>query len=904
MREKILIILSQWHSSHPWRMLVLVAFATILFGFFASQLEMTMRVTDLLPAKDKKVSQLNEIIDEFATSTLLVVVVQGEESRIKAYADTLAPQIEKLTFDGERKLFQRIDYKTPMNFLRDHMLMLVKAEDLQNTKDVFTNPNLVELIENLNDSMEKEYVGREESLSTREKEDQAVQFLDGIENLILKMRKAAAGENPTDAEIKSAVDKLLFGDTYMLSYDKKALLVLALPNFTLMDRDLLMAGADGVQNILNEMEKDFPDVQAGLTGDVARERDEQVYAAQSIGGSTLIALAFILILLIFAFRMWMAPVLAVVNLVVGLVWGMGAAWLAVGELNMVTSMMSVVLLGLGIDFSIHLLSGFTERRAAGDTIDDSMQKTFLKSGKGILTGAFTTACAFLTLLISQSRGMKEMGVVTGIGLLSVLLSTMLFLPVLLVFRERRKDKKIQAGKIRTQKQDISFRFLGKSATWLSRNYLFTIISSVIVTGFLVWYGINIKYEYDFMKLEPKGLESIELMDTVMEKFDFSMEYAMAMADSVDESRRLAEEFKDLGTVAFTEDISAFLPSEEQQQQRVPHIQDVKQEMENAQIYSKLDEGDLAKLEEEIVRLEMNVMEIQDMAFLGGQDKVDNKCSQIVGDPDNPEADSLVQILQKQLKDEQVPVSLAGFQRKFAPYFKENVLRMSSIDSIEFEDLPLPIKDKYSNESRDKFLVTIFPAMSPWQNPQALNRFSDDLERVTESVTGLPPVFRAVINIFARDGRNAVLLTLVIVFLLLYADFRKLRQALMAMVPLACGVFWMVGLMHLFGMKLNFMNLIGLPLIIGIGIDDGVHIIHRWRQEGNGRIQTVFSSTGKAILLTSLTTMFAFGSMGFSIFRGWASFGWAVTIGVGACFITSVFVLSGILGLTDKKKMGH
>jgi len=905
MREKLLVKLAEWHASHPWRMVALVTVITVLFGFFASRLEMTMRVEDLLPAKDKKVSQLNDIIDEFSTSTLLVVVLQGEEEHLKKYADALAPQIEELTFQEEdgsqRRLFQRVDYKTPREFLRNHMLMLAKAEDLENTKSLFTDPNLAGFIENLNDSMEKEYVGQEESLSSREKEDQAVQFLDGIQDLVLTLQRAARAEELTREEIHAAADKLLFGDEYMLSYDKKALLLMAIPNFTLMDRDLIMAGADGVQEVLDGMNKDFPDVKAGMTGDVARERDEQVYASRSFGSSTLIALVFILILLMLSFRMWVAPVLAVVNLVIGLIWGMGAAWLAVGQLNMVTSMMSVVLLGLGIDFSIHLISGFTERRAAGESIEDSMKNTFLKSGKGILTGGFTTACAFLTLLISQSRGMAQMGAVTGIGLLSVLLATLLFLPVLLVIRERLVERKIQKGRLQRKKRDISFRFLGSTASWLSKKYVFTVTASVVVTGLLVWNGLSIKYDSNFMNLEPKGIESIKLMDTVLEKFDFSMEYAMAMADSVEESRKLSDAFKDLGTVAFTDDISVFLPNSEEQEKRIPHIQEVREKMQGASIKRSVDPQDLSKLEEEIVRLEMNVMEMQDMAFLGGQDKVDQKCKQIVGDPEKPDSGNRVQELTELLSRDSILQGLSEFQRGFAPYFKENVLRMSSTEPIELRDLPESVKDQYSNESRDKFLVTIFPASSPWSNPEMLNRFADDLERVTEEVTGLPPVFRAVIKIFARDGRNAVLLTLLIVFLLLYADFKKLRHALMAMVPLACGVFWMVGLMHLIGMKLNFINLIGLPLIIGIGIDDGVHIIHRWRNEGKGRIFTVFSSTGKAILLTTLTTLFAFGSLVFSIFRGWASFGGALAVGVAACFLTTVLILSGILGIIEHKK---
>ena len=93
----------------------------------------------------------------------------------------------------------------------------------------------------------------------------------------------------------------------------------------------------------------------------------------------------------------------------------------------------------------------------------------------------------------------------------------------------------------------------------------------------------------------------------------------------------------------------------------------------------------------------------------------------------------------------------------------------------------------------------------------------------------------------------------------------------------------------------------LPLIVGIGIDDGVHLLHRWRIEGKGQIPRIYASTGRAILLTSLTTMLAFGSLMFSLYRGFASLGIAMFIGVGACFLTSVMVLSGVLGLIERKK---
>ena len=205
MREKLLLKIARWHATHPWRMLLIVLFLTIIFAAFASQLELSTHTSDLLPSGDAKVEQFNKIIDEFSTATSLVVVVQGDEPYIKDFADHIAPliadardtsknkanqnkidkinnkiiqleakgkkqkQIDKLSKEIQslqsqmnRKMFQRMDYKIPAEFLKEHMLMLVKEDDLKNLKDVYMDPNLIGLLTNLNNSMEKEYVGQEE----------------------------------------------------------------------------------------------------------------------------------------------------------------------------------------------------------------------------------------------------------------------------------------------------------------------------------------------------------------------------------------------------------------------------------------------------------------------------------------------------------------------------------------------------------------------------------------------------------------------------------------------------------------------------------------------------------------------------------------------------------------------
>ena len=405
-----------------------------------------------------------------------------------------------------------------------------------------------------------------------------------------------------------------------------------------------------------------------------------------------------------------------------------------------------------------------------------------------------------------------------------------------------------------------------------------------------------------MNIEPEGLTSIGLQDTVLDKFDLSMDYALILTDSIDESRRISEAYRDMGSVAMTEDISLYLPSYQQQEKRRLHIKEIRRVIQGAQTHAFFATQELSQMKREIERLEMNIMEIQDMAYLGGQDKVDRKCKEIVGDPDSQNSENLLQNLLNVFNNEPASAitGLSHFQRSFAPYFKSMVLRMSSMDPIHLNELPQSILDRYSNQSRDQFLVTVYPTGNIWQDANFLHRFADDLEHVSDRATGMPPVFRALVEIIGKDGRNAMALTLIIVFLLLWLDFRHPKYALMAMIPLATGAVWMVGLMKLTGQQFTVMNVMGLPMIIGIGIDDGVHIVHRWIIEGKGRMKIVFASTGKAILLTTLTTMLAFGSLIFSIWRGFGQLGGALFVGVAACFLTTVLILSGITGYIERK----
>ena len=633
-------------------------------------------------------------------------------------------------------------------------------------------------------------------------------------------------------------------------------------------------------------------------------RDEMVYGEQSMGYTSIIAFIAILILLILSFRMWIAPLYAILNLAVGLIWAIGLTAILVKSLNIMTSMVMVILIGLGIDFSIHIISIFTESRSIGKPIDQSIEDTFLKSGKGILTGGLTTCAAFFALIISSSRGMKEVGIVSSVGLLAILIVTFLFLPSLLVLRERHLEKKLAERRIKSKPlyQDISFKTFGKGCNWLSNRNKVTIICAVLITIFLLISASRISFDHNYMNMEPKGLTSITLQDTILDKFDLSMDYALIVTDSVEESREMTKTLKNIKTAAMIDDISIYLPSYEEQQKRIPYIQEINQAISGAVIANEILDSELNQIISELDRLEMNIMEIQDMAYMGGQDKVDGKCSEIVGNPNDPQPFSIIAQFVDFLKNNRQSglKGLKEFQKYAAPYFKESVLKMASTENFVLDDLPASVLDRYANRDRTQFLITVFPEENMWTDLNFLQRFTSDLDRVSNKATGMPPVMQELFRVIGNDGKNAALLTVLVVVLLLWLDFRSFKYAMIAMIPLVAGVIWMVGLMHLVGMQLTVVNVMALPMILGIGIDDGVHIVHRWRIEGSKKIKQIFASTGKAIFLTSITTMLAFGSLVFSIWRGFGSLGGAMFIGVGACFLSTVIILSGIIGWVERK----
>jgi predicted RND superfamily exporter protein len=528
-----------------------------------------------------------------------------------------------------------------------------------------------------------------------------------------------------------------------------------------------------------------------------------------------------------------------------------------------------------------------------------MEETLVRSGSGIITGALTTAVAFFALAVSSTRGIKEMGIVLGMGILSAMITTVAGLPAFLVARERVVVK-VTRRPVRVR--NIEFSALGRLGEMIMRRPGVFLAIGVVLTGFFVFQSSRAKFDSNMLNLEPKGMVSVALYDTIIEAFDLSPDFAMVMANSIEESWEVAERAKDVPVISAVDNIGDVLPPMELQRERQPHVVEIRKAVESSPVQISLPSGDVEGLIAELERLDMNIYELSQLAFIGGQDKVDKKARELIGDVEIEGSKGMILRLAQRIGEdpERAADQLSMFSEYYWPTLQSRLSKMANPEFITLDMLPEHIRTRYINDDGTKFLVTMYPAEQVW-NFESLRRFNAQIEQVSPRVTGTPALMLRLLRYIGRDGMRATLLTFGVVLLLLWVDFRSLKFALLGVIPLIAGGVWMAGLLQSFGMMFTVINVTAIPMIVGIGIDDAVHVLHRYRVEGLDQTPVVLKSTGKAVLLTSLTTMAGFGSLMTARYTGFVGLGAVLVLGVGSCFLTTILFIPSIIGLGRRKK---
>jgi hypothetical protein len=216
--------------------------------------------------------------------------------------------------------------------------------------------------------------------------------------------------------------------------------------------------------------------------------------------------------------------------------------------------------------------------------------------------------------------------------------------------------------------------------------------------------------------------------------------------------------------------------------------------------------------------------------------------------------------------------------------------MANPEPPELTDLPESLVNRFVGQ-HGKYLLKIYGRGNIW-DMEALQKFVYEVRSVDPRATGNPlQAYEASLQM-KKSYEESALYALFVIMTVLVLDFRSLRYALLAAVPLGVGVLQTFGLLGILNVPLNPANLIALPLILGIGVDYGVHIIHDYREQ-RGRYR-MSPSAAVAVVVDSSTTIVGFGSLMVASHQGLVSLGRVLTIGVTCCLFTSMIMLPALL----------
>jgi predicted RND superfamily exporter protein len=889
----------RYHKIIPIVAVVLVVLSVIA----AQNIRVSTRMEDMLPFDNPQVQSIHEIDEAFNSGMSLMITVEGQDKeRMAEAAEAFAAAVR-----GDPETMQyikAINLKMDREFVTTWGLMLQKAEDLEQSRETFARLNLLPFLTSLNDSFERTYTGEEaeEEISTRRQENEAVAMLNQLEAFFVLFREyledpAGMGVEETGRQL---AESFMYGDLYGFSPDNSMLLFALIPNFSVDEIQKMVDMTNRIKKIRSQIQGDFPDVTVAYTGEIAIGADEQEALGFDLLVPALVALAVILLLFIFSFNPIRSVVFALIVLIFGIVYTYGLLGITFKEITMLTSFMAVMLIGLGVDYGIQLVTNYNTYRASGLEPKEALRNTYERAGMGTFLAALTTAIGFFVMAATGSRALAEFGVLAGMGIICCFIALFFILPSLLLWFVKRDPAKARLPK-------VEYRFLAGIGKATFRHRWITLAVGVLVTGGLLIAAFGNRMEYDLMKLEPGHMTSMKTYYKVLDKFDINIMSTMVIADSVEEARELQDALEKESMIAEVSSVAQFIPSDVEQVSRLDEIRKIRGMGPRYLPGFAYTPERMVALAEEIQRLEWNVIEIGDLsvAGLGEDNKITAKRNQMireifgaeVGEPGAEVFQKVIEFIKQ--NPGAAAAAVAKLDEAFAARMDTIVSEMSRVDrKIRIDDLPEQYAKQFLEEGGSRNLVFAYPVKSATVSKEGMLRFNKRMAEVSPKITGWVPVVVSWSEDVEKGSKKAAIFIFAVVFLVMVITFRSLRYAILAAVPLLAGMIWMLGIYPLLGFKVNLINIAVIPLVIGMGIDFGIHIVHRYRVEKD--LQTVYHYTGKAVFLSALTTMIGFGSLALiGSFPSIASIGAILFLGIATCLVATIVLLPALLSFVRR-----
>ncbi len=608
------------------------------------------------------------------------------------------------------------------------------------------------------------------------------------------------------------------------------------------------------------LKADFgPRVETFVTGDPALRGEELEAVTQGIGLSFLISIILVATLLLLAYRSASLALLTLGALIVTIVLTSAFAAFAVGELNLVSVAFTVLLVGLGLDFSIHLLLHVQERRADCQSAREALDGAVHEVGPALALAAPTTALAFLAFVPTSFDGIAQLGVIAGAGVMIAFIVSVTFLPAALAAVPTMKSRP-SSGTVRA-----GFRLIERFSTPVT---LVTVLLGVAALAIVP----EARFDADPMSLRNPSSPSVRGFNLLFEDENTIPYRVSALVDTQEDAVRTARAAKALQTVRTTRSLPDF----------IPEAQDAKLE---------LIDFAAATL---VFALDTEEDPSSAVALRAGAQRLSARLAEAY--EDGPGA-RLADLLHEALSNSD-DAALMGMERNIFAFWPQLIDRLRAqlnADTVERETLPPTLRDRYLSAD-GKWRVDILPAEDV-RDLSALTRFTEEVEAAIPGVGGGAIQTLKAGEAISEAMLQATLIALAVIAVVLLALLRRPTLVVLILTPLALAAILTTATGVLFDIPFNYANVIVLPLLIGIGVDSGIHLVMRHQHVAAGEV-VYGTSTPRAVLFSALTTVASFGSLMLSPHRGTASMGELLSIAIAFTLICTLIVLPAAFRFGD------
>ena len=599
-----------------------------------------------------------------------------------------------------------------------------------------------------------------------------------------------------------------------------------------------------------------------LTGGVVISTEELESVKNGATNAGLVSLVLVAILLAWGIRSLRLVLGILAALICGLVWTAGFTTLAIGHLNLVSVAFAVLFIGLGVDFGIHFALRFREERLGAGDQREVMRRTGHGLAMPLGLSATAAAISFFSFIPTDYRGLSELGLIAGAGMFIAFAATFTVIPAFLSLLPPSAPRTALAT---------------RSFGWSDHRIATGALALGAICAAVVPFA---RFDLDPIKLRDPSTESVRTFRDLAATPGLSPYTIEVLANSLSDAYEVAGKLRLLPQVDKVVTAANLVPVE--QEEKLAIVADLNI------FYATLGTSDPVPVTE---------------AERGAAFEVLRQTLQRAADRPLKELSDAARKLDARMEKLSDPEQRIAFEKDVFEFFAPQVERLKlalSARPVALNDLPPEVLGRYLAPS-GRARVQVYPSEN-LEDPDALARFVVAVREISPGATDSPVEIleagRAVVNSVV----TAALISIVAVSAMVFAMMRSVRDTLLVLIPLILAALYTVAATVALGMPFNFANVIVLPLLMGLGVASGIHLVSRAREEHSGTVAFA-TSTPRAVTFSALTTIASFGSLAVSSHRGTASMGELLMLSIGLTLVCTLIVLPSLMQLWPARKSG-